>query len=82
MKLGYKSLLPFAMAFFKHLQSAIKEASKYEIQIDQRKLEAFVLKKMDGWSPKIDKKNIMDEENKILCARLISNMAIKLLEKE
>ena len=80
MKLGYKSLLPFAMAFFKHLQSAIKEASKYQIQIDQSKLESFVLKKMDGWSPEINKKNIMDEDSKILCAKLIARMAINILK--
>lgn len=80
MKLGYKHLLPFAMAFFNHLQSALKNAENSEIKFDKDKLESFILIKMKDWNPQINKKYILDEDSRINCAKLISSIAIKLLE--
>ncbi len=80
MKLGYKHLLPFAMAFFGHLQSALKNAENAEIKLDKDKLESFILLKINDWNPQINKKYILDDDSRINCAKLISSIAIKLLE--
>ena len=81
MKLGYKHLLPFASAFFKHFQDAIKKVKSSDKQIELNNLESFVFEQIKDWNPQINKKFVLDEKSKLYCAKLIASMAINLIKE-
>ena len=82
MRLKYKHLLPFAVSFFSYLQSAIDQSQVSNIYYDKQKLTDYIYEKLKLWNPEVNKKFILDDESRLLCAKLLCNITLKLVEDE